>query len=373
MLESFARACELRPVLRVLGHGLLAIALTLCAGEALVRLTIAGPSPQVYDEEIGYTYAPHSQSFQAKEGMTRLRFNAYGLNDEDVLPKDGRCRVLAIGDSYTAALQVPQAQNFTSVAEQLDKQLDVVNGGRDGLFLGDLHKVFNKLANDVKPDLVVYVVSKRAVEEDIHLSDFSVSVDLSNGTIRDAVMRVEGKEAVKQMFAPILRESALATRLAAQLQPTLVDTLRQIQGMRGWFASLEAKKTTRPAVTASKPSDEDVLSFVFQRLSQRGPAAILYMDALTYLPNQKAQVASLSKKAEDLARKAAERAGIRFFNTSDYLIESVERTGQPPYGFDNAVLPGGHLNSEGHRAVGKALVDLVHGMRSSLPAECQAK
>ena len=237
-----------------------------------------------------------------------------------------------------------------------------------------LHKVRNKLANEVKPDLVLYVVSKRAVEEDIHLSDFSVSVDPASGAIRDAVMRVEGKEAVKQMFAPILRESALATRLAAQLQPTLIDTLRQIQGVRSWFASFSAKKTTQQAApAAAKPTDDDVLSFVFQRLSQRGPAAILYIDALTYLPNRKAQVASLSKKAEDLARKAAERAGIRFFNTGDYLIESVERTGQPPYGFDNAVLPGGHLNAEGHRAVGKALVDLVHGMRSSLPAACQAK
>ena len=147
----------------------------------------------MYDEEIGYTYAAHSQLFQAKEGMTRLRFNAQGLNDEDLGPKDGRCRVLAIGDSYTAALQVPQTQNFTSVAERLDKSLGVVNGGRDGLFLGDLHKVFHKLANQVRPDLVVYVVSKRAVEEDIHLSDFSVSVDPTTGAIHDRCHARGGK------------------------------------------------------------------------------------------------------------------------------------------------------------------------------------
>ena len=359
--------------MRAVGHGLLALALTLCAGEVLVRSLIGGTSPQIFDPEIGFTYLPYGQMFQAKEGETRLRFNALGLNDEDVGPKNGRCRVLVIGDSYTAALQVPPAQNFTSVAEQLNPRLDVVNGGRDGLFLGDLHKVLNRLAGVVNPDLVVFVVSKRSVAEDIHLSDLMVDVDPATGAVKDVVMRVESKEALKQFFAPILRESALATRLAAQLQPTAVDTLNQIRGWSAWIASFQGAKKSQPKASSKRASDEDVVSFVLRRLAERGPAAMLYLDALTYFPYQHAAVAAPSKSVEELTRRAAERAGIRMFNTSEYLIASVERTGQPPYGFDNAVLPGGHLNLRGHEAVAHALVDLVRDMGSSLPTECRAK
>jgi hypothetical protein len=364
---------RLRAAANALLHGLFALALLLCAGELLVRALIAGPSPQIYDPVIGYSYGPYAELFQAKEGRTRLRFNALGLNDDDITPKNGRCRVLVLGDSYTAALQVPPAQNFSSVAEQLESRLDVVNGGRDGLFLGDLHKVAKRLARDVSPDLVVYVVSKRSVDDDIHVADFSVVVDPATGVVTDAVMRVEGKEALKQLFAPILHESALATRLAGQLQPAVVDALKQLRTWSQWVVPGAAAAARGPETPAARPSNEDVLAFVFRRLASDGPAALLYVDALTYLPNNGAKVAAPSHKAEVIARSAAARAGVRFFTTSDYLIASMQKDGKPPFGFDNAVLPGGHLNPTGHRAVGQALLDLVRTMSPTLPTECSAK
>ena len=368
-----SKAAKRGPVVSALRHGLFALLLILCVGEALVRLLIAGPSPQVYDPEIGFSYVPHADLFQAKEGMTRLRFNALGLNDNDIAPKSGHCRVLVIGDSYTAALQVPLAQNFTSVAEQLDSRLDVVNGGRDGLFLGDLHKVAKRLTQDVNPDLVVYVVSKRSVDDDIHVPAFSVVVDSATGAVTDAVMRVEGKEVLKRVFAPILHESALATRLAAQLQPAVVDTLKQWQTWTWWARTSPVAAPTRGTTILPQPSSEDVLAFVFRRLANETPAALLYIDALTYLPNHGAKVAAPSHRAEVTARGAAVRAGVPFFTTSDYLIAAMEPDGKPPFGFHNAILPGGHLNPVGHRAVGHALVDLVGQMRSGLPRECSAK
>ena len=364
---------KLRACASALGHGLFALALLLGAGELLVRELIAGPSPQIYDPVIGYSYRPYAELFQAKEGTTRLRFNALGLNDDDITPKNGRCRVLVLGDSYTAALQVPRAQNFSSVAEQLGSRLDVVNGGRDGLFLGDLHKVAKRLVSEVNPDLVVYVVSKRSVDDDIHVADFSVVVDPATGAVTDAVMRVEGKEALKQMFAPILQESALATRLASQLQPALVDALKQLRTWSQWLVPAATAAASGPPSTAARPTNEDVLAFIFRRLASDGPAALLYVDALTYLPNNGAKVAAPSYKAEAIARGAAARAGVRFFTTSDYLLASMQKDGKPPFGFDNAVLPGGHLNPTGHRAVGQALHDLVRAMGPTLPAECSAK
>jgi len=362
----------IRAAAHALGRGLLALVAIVCGGEVLVRLFVGGPSPQVYDPEIGYAYRPYSEQFQAREGYARLRFNALGLNDEDVAPKNGRCRVMVIGDSYTAALQVPRERNFTSVAEQLDNRLDVVNAGRDGLFLGDMHTVFRRLAGDVKPDLVVYVVSQRAVETDILLPGLRVVVAPGSGEIEDAIMQVEEKELLKEIFAPVLRASALATRLSAQLQPVVVDTMKEFARWRDKMSPGHVPES-RPAGPTAGPSNEDILAFMFRRFAAQAPTALLYINALQYQPNHQAKVAPTSADAEAAARRAAARAGVRFFNTAEYLIASIASSGQPPYGFDNALRPGGHLNDAGHRAVGRALVDLVREMGPGLPRECAAQ
>lgn len=359
---------------RVFARGLLALLLVLGSGELFVRAFIGGPSPQVYDPEIGYAYRPGSDLFQAKEGFTRLHFNALGLNDREVTPRDGHCRVLAIGDSYTAALQVRRELNFTSVAERLDARLDVVNGGRDGLFLGDMHKVAARLIPDLRPDLIVYVVSERAVDTDIRLPGFNVAADPQSGVIVDAVMQVEGQETLKQIFGPILNRSALATRLAGQLKPMVAAAIEQLDAWRRGFRSVGPVQAVPTPAAAVPPSDERILSFVFRRFrGQAAPAALLYINGLNYRPHRRAFVAATSAAAESVAARAAAGAGVRFHDTGAYLIDSLARTGQPPFGFHNALLPGGHLNAVGHEAVGRALVELVHDMAPALSANCSAR
>jgi hypothetical protein len=358
---------------RPLGRILLALVAIACGGEVFVRLFIGGPSPQVYDPAIGYAYLPYSEQFQAREGYARLRLNALGLNDADIGPRDGRCRVLVIGDSYTAALQVPREQNFTSVAEQLDKRLDVVNAGRDGLFLGDMHTVFDRLAGIVKPDLVVYVVSQRAVEADTVLPGLRIRVAPGTGQISDVVMQVEEKEVLKQIFAPVLRVSALATRLSAQIRPMVVDAMSEFSKWRERLLFPPGSGSDAAGRAPGGPTNEDILAFIFRRFAAKTPAALLYVNALQYHPSSRATVAPSSADAEAAARSAAARAGIRLFNTADYLIASMGNTGEPPYGFNNSMRPGGHLNEVGHRAVGRALVDLVRAMGPALPPECHLK
>ena len=346
------------------------LVLVLVGGELFVRLFVGGPSPQTYDPEIGYAYLPHSKLFQTKEGHTRLQFNALGLNDEDIGSRNGRCRVLAIGDSYTAALQVRRDQNFTSVAERLSPSLDVVNGGRDGLFFGDLHKVAERLIPEVRPDLIVYVVSERAVTLDIALPQFRVAVDPITGKITDAIMQVEQQEKLKQLFGPLLNGSALATRLSAQFKPMAVEAVRQLEFWRG----LRGPQSNDVAKThaLSTPSPEEILAFSFRRFQADSPAAILFINGLTYAPDGSATVGSSSRTAEELTRRAAMFAGIPMRSTGSYLIDAASRERQPPYGFTNAILPGGHLNKRGHAAIARALVDLLQGARPLLAAECSA-
>lgn len=352
---------------------LLASLVVLGSGEVFVRAFVGGPSPQTYDPEIGYAYRPDSYHFQSKEGFTRLHFNSLGLNDRETAPSDRRCRVLAVGDSYTAALQVRPELNFTSVAERLDPRFDVVNGGRDGLFLGDMHKVAARLSPALRPDLIVYVISERAVDTDITLPGFDVVVEPRSGAIVDAVMQVEGQETLKRIFGPVLNRSALATRFAAQFKPMVVDAIAQLGSWRQGFGLVGAAQAAPARAAVSTPRDEDVLSFIFHRFRNQAPAALLYVNGLSYRPHRQAEVAATSVAAEAVTVRAATKAGVSFRDTGAYLVDSVARTGQPPFGFDNALLPGGHLNVTGHEAVGHALVDLVYDMGPNLAAKCRAR
>lgn len=374
MTERGARAAQTAPqgLGRVLVRVFLALLVVLGSGELFVRAFVAGPSPQTYDPDIGYSYRPESDLFQSKEGFTHLHLNSLGLNDREIVPRDGRCRALVIGDSYTAALQVEPELNFTSVAERIDPQLDVINAGRDGLFLGDMHKVAARLLPGLRPDVIIYVISERAVDTDITLPGFDVVVEPRSGRIVDAVMQVEGQETLKRIFGPILNRSALATRLAAQFKPMIVDMMAQFGTWRrdlSWAG--EAQAAPVPAAS-HKPRDEDILTFVFRRFHARVPAALLYVNGLNYGPHRTATIAATSSAAQAMAARAAARAGIRMHGTGAYLIDSLARTGQPPFGFQNALLPGGHLNVTGHEAMGHALVDLVHDMGPKLAESCRA-
>ena len=351
---------------------LVAALLILLSGEGLVRLVANGPSAQTYDPEIGYSYIPNAELFEAKEGYSRTRFNSLGLNSGEVMPRDERCRILVVGDSYTTALQVPRDENFTSSAARLDPKLDLVNAGRDGLFLGDAHKVVRRLMSSVVPDLVVYVISDGDVNDDTGLPDFHIYVDPSSGEITDAVMKVEGKETFKEVFGPVLQRSALFTRLASQLGPSAATAASMLATARNWWGgSSDARDSTSPAATA-RPPTEAIVRFVFHRLSESAPTAILYINSLRYLPNHRAYVPPRSEETEAIARAAAAENGITLLDAGPYLISSVERTGQPPFGFNNGLRPGGHLNPQGHDAVAHALVELIRQVRPSLP-RCNEK
>src|SRR4051794_38997376 len=114
-----ASARRFRRWARLSCHAFIALLVLLALGEFGTRLCIGGPSPHLYDPEIGYRYRPGSELFQSKEGFSRTRFNELGLNDVPIAPTTDVCRVLVVGDSYTAALQLPMERNFTSIAERL--------------------------------------------------------------------------------------------------------------------------------------------------------------------------------------------------------------------------------------------------------------
>lgn len=132
--------------------------------EAFVRLRL-----DVYrcDSRLGWTFEPGGTGIKwNREGefATRARFNAHGLRDDErsFEKADGEYRVLLLGDSIAASLQVDQPRTFYSIAERrlregarADRSIELINAGIDGFGTGQELLLLQELGLRFDPDLVL--------------------------------------------------------------------------------------------------------------------------------------------------------------------------------------------------------------------------
>jgi len=94
------------------------------------------PKMMVLDQELGWRHARNMEKIFVNElsEAVLVRQNSHGHRGADrSLGKDpGTHRILVLGDSFTEAVQVQEGALFTSLLEERDERLDVVNAGVAG-------------------------------------------------------------------------------------------------------------------------------------------------------------------------------------------------------------------------------------------------
>jgi lysophospholipase L1-like esterase len=154
-------------------------ALALAGGEALLRF-LRPPQlaivryPCIYrpDPELGFRYVPGSSGRVAAhfEIDNPVAINSQGFYDDEPALGDPPLRVLAAGDSFTAAMNVPIDRVWTSVAERALREAgragaDVVNLGIDGTGT-DVHAaLLRESAERFAPDAIVLAFFANDVED----------------------------------------------------------------------------------------------------------------------------------------------------------------------------------------------------------------
>lgn len=162
------------------GLALLSLLVALVAVELGLRiLRPSGLSPElqalVYepDAELGYRYRPGASARVVRgfEIDTVVRINGLGFHDvARTLPATGGPRVVALGDSFTAAKHVPVAQGWTQTLEGALRAAghpgaQVWNLGLDGTGT-DVHvAMLERWAPRLRPDLVVLAFYANDVQD----------------------------------------------------------------------------------------------------------------------------------------------------------------------------------------------------------------
>lgn len=94
------------------------------------------------------------------EYNTRIRTNSLGLRGPALGPKGEAFRILALGDSFTLGLQVPEAQTWThllsiGLTEKMGREVQVLNAGVDGYGTSQATSQMMRLAPETQPDWAI--------------------------------------------------------------------------------------------------------------------------------------------------------------------------------------------------------------------------
>ena len=335
-------------ITRTIARILLAFFVTAAGAELLLRILIISPAATISDSELGWKYRPHATILHSSEGFARVRLNSLGYNDKEPESGSQHERIIALGDSFTEALQVPQHQNFTSVAEDTTPCMDVFNAGRSDATAIHYPIMLNQFRQQISFDKAVVVFTSRDVR-DLFDAEFDLEYDQMGTEIVEISFHGRQLSKLRVLLDPIFSNSSLATYLKDRLTLLGVNAPDAPESAAVRDEALSREKRERAS---------QIFRYILRRLSARLPTYALYIPSLDYHPDGVSTEDNISIEAREIIRDSANEAGVPFAAV-DELQRMYESTRTPPTGFQNSDILYGHLNVRGHVAVSEALVKLV--------------
>lgn len=145
------------------------VAIALMALELTVRIFFPQPLGISYRSEMALpVHTPnHTMHRKTDEFEMATTFNSLGLRDREIqVPKpEGVYRIVVLGDSITAALEVGDEEVYTEILEASlntppsTTRFEVVNAGVSGFGQGDQLRMLKHLGEKVRPDWVLVQMS----------------------------------------------------------------------------------------------------------------------------------------------------------------------------------------------------------------------
>lgn len=331
----------------------LGCALVLVAAELVLRFALAGPLPYEFDPRYGKVGRPGAPLVQSDEGYFNGRLNKLGHVDAEPVAPDGRWRLLVLGDSQTAAREVPLAESFANRLEPM-LDADVENAGVAGWSPVNNAAYLRDVVEQLRPDHVVLQLGGGDfddLQEDhrIHLvrTPTGFAIELPARQIEVGAARAAARRA--------MRSSALATHVVRR---------------GGLLAAAQARRLRSHFLGAPAPEPAcgrlpeawtvDAVRSLVSGMQQHAPA----MTAL-YLPRLSHREGCVDVCAErrEIIRHMVSELGMTLVDPTEALCAEFAETGQPSTGFANSIIGEGHFNSRGHAVIARELAAPLRGAR----------
>ena len=329
---------------------LAAVAAVIVITEIFLRLFVISPSATIPDSQLGWKYQANTSILHSSEGYARNQINSLGLNDQEPAGTGQFRRIIAVGDSYTEALQVAQQDNFTSVIERLSPCLEVLNAGRAGATVVHFPLIVDRLNEEITFSDILIVLNSTDFD-DLQRSNFEIIYDDDEETITNIIVTEQPLSRLRVLFDPVLSRSSLATFLKnrlkqARMGATVTD---EPAGAVSAIADTRADDADMPA---------QILRFALQKMQETAAVHVLYIPTLEYLANGQTTELDNSLRASATIQSVTEAIDVPFSRV-DGFAETYRQSNQPASGFANNDIRRGHLNLSGHKLVANSAVDLI--------------
>lgn len=318
----------------------------LVVGELAVRQWIESPSTALPDPVLGFIEPPHMRHVNGAEGHGVSWTNAQGLYSPELRVPRPRVRALLLGDSYSAAQELPRDQNFAAVAGHLAPDVEIVNAGMPGWSPAQYADFLDSRFDTYRPDLIILQLNDGDMED-----LFAEAARRAHATGAAAPKPMGLAE---RLARRLLRHSALAT--AAYHRLTLLARFQR-ESLAHWRDVELGRKHAPPApYDAVDPRMAPLFDALWDRMAAHGvPILILYIPQVSYLERPCGAVFHRQAFYHDFAA----RHHAVLIDPSDEFCAAYARTHQPLHGFQNSIMGQGHMNAAGHRVVGRLLATAI--------------
>ncbi len=161
-------------IAKILIINLILIFITIIFFEIILRnftklqiLPITQKNLYKFNKNLGWTFAPNISNLYSNPNKigVRINTNENGFRDKDILRNEKKKKILFIGDSMTAAIQVEENERFSNlVGKKLN--YEAYNLAVNGYSTDQALIVLQKYISIIKPDIIFYYL----VDNDFYLN-----------------------------------------------------------------------------------------------------------------------------------------------------------------------------------------------------------
>ncbi len=295
-----------------------------------------------------------------RAGSTRLfgtegfGVTSYFEHGEIATPYRDGVSVVVLGDSMTAAHQVPNDEKFVSIAEQGLRDegavVDLHNLGRPLQVISDIVYLAPSIIETYSPKVVIVQVS---------YSSFSLSLDSSMTnyyTLKDGPppKLVHNSNSENLQMENIISSSGLLTMLQNRFYQIFV--LSRLDRLAGREVD-QFGRTRRGLV-----SDKQIVFLVRSVVSAYPDARIAFLvipSSPEIRPGENSNISWNSTEDAELIGLISSVEGVEILHPLSGFQKLYEEQGILPRGFSDSAPNKGHLNKFGHQVIAKALVEFL--------------
>jgi lysophospholipase L1-like esterase len=296
--------------------------------------------------QMGRVMKPGTLVF-ADEGFSRTSINSLGMRNGEIGPKTpGRTRVLCLGDSFTAGVNVPDGVNFVDqLRGRLGARYDLINAGRDGanpayyVGLGPFYR------EKFSPDIVLVEITPLNLRVQMTSPESNFYVEQSGWDYRI----VRNTKFVSNN--PLTRRFPQFNSLISV--PAVKIGIENVSRMLKPAADSKGDPKAKPKASA------ELCKWTVRSLHEQYPRLVLvYMGS----PNYYDSISTPDEVADGL-RSEASRLRVPFVEMGPKFRAHFDATKEMSHGFSNSEPGTGHINGTGHRLVAEAIAAIIEEMR----------